>query len=173
MIRWMILFVFFFSLNLAASEESYIQHEQKTLVQVDVQGLIRTKKEIVLNELDVKVGQKLTQSDLKESYARLFNLRIFSKIEFELIQVESEKSKLVVKVKERWTLIPIAKVLGGGGTTQFTLGAFDINVFGEYIELGAQYENLNGSSGFVHWFRNPRLLGHRLRLGYDLSLIHI
>ncbi|MCJ8276038.1 MAG: outer membrane protein assembly factor, partial [Bdellovibrionales bacterium] len=27
---------------------------------------------------------------------------------------------------------------------------------------------LNGSPGFVHWFRNPRLFGKRLRIGYDL-----
>ena len=144
------------------------EHDNKVLAKIEVNGLTKTNRKIVTNELDMKIGKKLNAVDFQESFNRLFNLQIFSEIDFNLKKDKNEKSVLVIDLKERWTLIPIAKVLSGGGSTQFTLGAFDINVLGEFIELGAQYETLNGSPGFVHWFRNPRLFGKRLRVGYDL-----
>ena len=144
------------------------KHDNKVLSQILVNGLSRTNRNVVINELDMKIGKKLNKVDFQESFNRLFNLQIFSEIDFKLKKNKDERSTLLISVKERWTLIPIAKVLSGGGSTQFTFGAFDINVLGEFIELGAQYETLNGSPGFVHWFRNPRVFGKRFRLGYDI-----
>ncbi|MCJ8276166.1 MAG: hypothetical protein MJK18_04940, partial [Bdellovibrionales bacterium] len=108
----------------------YKKHQDRVLKEVVVRGLEKTERSIVVNELDVKKGQKLTVSDLLESYNRLFNLRIFSQIKYDLKKVENQQSILEIEVKERWTLIPIAKVLSGGGSTQITLGAFDINLLG-------------------------------------------
>ena len=48
------------------------------------------------------------------------------------------------------------------------MGAYDVNFLGRYVEVGAQYENLGGSSSGVVWFRDPRFLGKRIRLGIDL-----
>ena len=167
-VSFVLSFFLCFSLLSFADAGSYEGHDKRILSKVIVKGLEKTDRSIVINEMDVKVGQPLTAVDLQESYNRLFNLRIFSKVELSLEKIENQESILTVTVSERWTLIPIAKVLSGGGSTQFTLGVFDINVFGEFIELGAQYETLNGSPGFVHWFRNPRLFGKRLRVGYDI-----
>ncbi|NQZ02148.1 MAG: BamA/TamA family outer membrane protein [Bdellovibrionales bacterium] len=157
-----------FSLQSLASENDYAEHHNRTLSKISIEGNSKTSRDVIMNELDVKVGSTLTAYGLEESYKRLFNLRIFSEVEFSLEMLPDDQSKLNIKVQERWTLIPIAKLTSGGGTTQFTAGAYDINVLGSFIEVGAQYENLNGSDGFVHWFRNPRLLGTRIRSGYDI-----
>lgn len=163
-----LLFITLFSLSSYANDQLYVQHNGRILKRIVISGNSKTSDKVIIRELDVKQGQKMTTVDIKESYLRLFNLRIFSEVEFDLNEVGPNESELKIRVKERWTLIPIAKLTGGGGTTQYTLGAYDINVAGEYLELGAQYENLNGASGFVHWFRNPRLFGTRIRSGYDI-----
>ncbi len=146
----------------------YEEHSTRILTRINVDGLNKTSESVVLSELDVTIGKELTPSDLGESFKRLYNLRIFSSIKFDLKKEGTNGTILTIHLKERWTLIPIAKAQGGGGITQFTLGAYDINSLGTFIEFGAQYENLNGNSGFVQWFRNPKLFGQRLRLGYDI-----
>lgn len=156
----------FCSLNVNATQFS--GHSGRVLKKVHIVGNHRTETSIITQELDVKAGDVLTNTDLSESYKRLYNLRIFSDIQFLLTKENSNESALTITVKERWTTIPIAKLKSGGGTTQFTVGAYDINTLGKYIEIGAQYETLNGSPGFVHWLRNPRLFGNRVQFGYDL-----
>jgi outer membrane protein assembly factor BamA len=61
-------------------------------------------------------------------------------------------------------------------------GVYDPNVFGNRIELGAQYETLEGAPSYVVWHKNPRFLNSlffydlqlwntkRIRLKYDQNV---
>lgn len=144
-------------------------HSKVKKKQLKVIGNERTEKNVLFVEVkDILQKELITQADLKEIKRRIWNLRVFSLVEVELI-----KDTLQIKVVERWTKIPIAKVTGGGGTSYYALGAYDINSFGNYLELGAQYENLNNRNAGVAWFRKPQFLENRnLRVGADIWSIN-
>ncbi len=140
----------------------------RVLEGIRVVGNTRTHERVVLRELELGVGDIIDHALVEESVRRLRNLRIFTSVASRFDQTQAEGLTWILEVEERWTAIPIAKFGSGGGTRFFTLGAFDINTLGRFVELGAQYENLNGRNGGVTWFRNPRLFDRRLLLGYDL-----
>lgn len=140
----------------------------KTIAAITVQGLSRTKESVVQRELLIREKQPLKLTDLSESIVRLKNLRIFSEVNVSLYLDEQQDVYIVIHLQEVWTTIPIVKFASGGDTTYFVAGAYDINVLGKYLELGAQYESWNSEPGGVVWFREPRFLNKRLRFGGDL-----
>jgi outer membrane protein assembly factor BamA len=152
----------------------FLLHAQNTdlgkVQSIEIQGLQKTKPSVILNEIDFAPGQQLTQEVLDRSLLRLQNLIIFEDITFEVLPLTQDTIKVTITVDERWTLLPIAKVIGSGGSTSITLGAYDVNFLGRFYEVGLQYDNVNGQSGGVTWFRNRRLFGTRVTIGYDLWL---
>lgn len=94
------------------------------------------------------------------------NTNLFSFVNYKL--VGENKKKLLIKVHERWTTIPILKFSSGGGVNQITAGLFDPNVFGRYLELGGQYERLGDTNSGVIWLKKPRLFGKNQ--GIDIQL---
>jgi outer membrane protein assembly factor BamA len=137
---------------------------------IEVTGLTRTKKFVVLRELQFGPGDPLSGDSFKEGLQRLRNLQIFSQVEGE-IQKGEKGMDVTLRMAERWTTLPILRAVSGGGTTSTIIGLYDINAFGRYIELGGQYENLNGRHSGVVWFRNPRFFGQFLRVGGDFWLL--
>jgi outer membrane protein assembly factor BamA len=130
-------------------------------------GLNRTNAEVVRRELLLAEGSVFEEARYRESITRLKNLLIFSGIESRLTESQG-KVFLEINFEERWTIIPIVRFGGGGGTSYYILGTYDINLFGRYLETGGQYENLGGTHNGVVWFRNPRFLDKRIRLGGDI-----
>lgn len=138
-------------------------------IKLDLQGNSRTKKDVVRVEIKEFLDQdQLSDADIKEIDRRIWNLQIFSDV-----KISHTGKDLKIKVEERWTTIPIAKFTGGGGTSYFALGVYDINTFGTYTEVGAQYESLNDRPAGVAWIRKPQFLGDRnLRAGVDIWSIN-
>lgn len=128
------------------------------IVRVEVYGNEVTQESTILNEVAGVLGEELEPGQLQQLRQALYNLRIFS-----LVEVSAKPCNpgicLVISVEEKWTLIPIFKLGSGGGRTKVTVGAYDVNVFGEYLEFGGQLEKSGGDSSGVFWFRNPRLFG--------------
>lgn len=125
-----------------------------------IEGLDRTRPAVVEREFG---RDGLTDSAAFErGLANLRNLGIFSKVEGTW-----SDSQPVVQLREKWTTIPIAKFKSGGGVSAFTIGVFDPNVAGQFLELGGQYENRSGTHSGVTWFREPRLANRRILLGAD------
>jgi len=133
-----------------------------------IHGLTRTKEKVVRRELLFKENSILTTTALLESVQRLKNLRIFSKVLPLLKLRENNRVILTIEVEEKWTAIPYANISGGGSTVYAYAGVYDINTFGRFIETGMQYDNWNGESGGVIWFRNRRFMNKRILAGADL-----
>jgi len=136
--------------------------------EIRIEGLKRTESFVVRRELLVAKGVPLVPADLAESVQRLKNLRIFSSVVPRLSDGPDASVVLTLKVREKWTILPFLRFGGGGGTNFLIAGLYDINLLGRYLELGGQYENLNGAHSGVAWFRDPRFLGERLLFGIDL-----
>lgn len=132
-----------------------------------ITGLSRTEESVVLRELPYKIGDNIDESQSEQAKQKLYNLRLFSEVKHEIVN-SNDGQYVKIDVTERWTTIPILKFSNGGGITQFTLGAYDINLFGKYIEGGAQIQKRGSSTAGVVWLREPRLFGSNLKFSLDL-----
>jgi len=140
----------------------------KTVSSISISGNKKTKDKIILRELLIDENQPLNIENAQTSLQRLKNLRIFERVDFVYVENADQTIDVQITIKDRWTIIPIIKVGGGGGSTFYTVGTYDVNTMGKYLETGGQYQNVNGKNGGVVWFRNPRFLNKRLLLGMDI-----
>ena len=142
---------------------------QPRIRKLEIEGLGRTRAAIARRELVVQEGDLYDEGRIEESAQRLRNTLLFSRVTPRVTSTESGDVDVAIAVDEKWTTIPIARFAGGGGTTVVSLGAYDINVLGSYVELGGQYENVGGPApSGVAWVRDPRFLGRRLLVGADV-----
>lgn len=134
---------------------------------IKIFGNIKTKTHVIERELGFTENDKICESGIIEGVKRLKNIGLFSNAEYKVEPTTKDNIKISIVVTEKWTTIPILKFNSGGGVTQYTLGTYDPNLFGEFIEAGVQYENLAGAASGVTWFKNPRLFNQRQ--GIDLQ----
>lgn len=121
----------------------------------------------LLRLIDSREGQPFDASRWAGDVQRLKNTEIF----YEVVSSTRDaggRQALRVDVKNKFSLIPIFKFKQGGGTSLLTAGAYEVNFLKRYLELGAQYENMNGKNGFVAWFRHPYLFSRRNRFGTEI-----
>ena len=150
-----------------SESQNSISPSTPAILNIEITGLDRTDSEVVHRELKLE-NDELNALTLQSSIQSLKNLRIFSEVEPEINQNEAKEPVLKLNLQEKWTTIPIMKYSSGGGTQYFVVGAYDINSFGKFLELGAQYENWNGEHAGVVWFRNPRFFNQRLNFSADV-----
>ncbi len=150
------------------TEAELVAQERPIVIdKIAIVGLGRTSQKVVHREIRIKPGQAVDRAQVLEAVQRLRNLQIFNSVEGSIVPGENRDTTLRLEVEERWTTLPFARATGGGGTMSFILGLYDINVLGDYFELGAQYENLTGAHSAVLWFREPRVFSRYLRVGGD------
>ncbi len=136
----------------------------KEYSKLEILGLNTTQRHVINTELDLPDSSCVMPEEIERAVQRLRNTQIVRNVSWEILG-----ESLIIKLEEKWPLIPILKFGGISGSNFYTLGAYDPNVFGEYIELGGQYENLNGHSSFVAWTRDPQFLGKRnVFVGFDV-----
>lgn len=165
-----ILLVFVFVPSWAWSAEAPVCPPDRLLniESIEVSGNEKTNAKVIERELGFSTHEKVCDIQIQEGISRIKRTGLFSEV-FHSISNQAEPSSVILKITviEKWTTIPIVKVNSGGGVSQYTLGVYDPNIFGEFLEAGAQYENLGGASSGVVWFKNPRLFGERQ--GIDLQ----
>lgn len=167
----------------AESHASCTAGVQTTIESITISGNEKTKSRVIERELNIRSGQKICEEEVRAGIARTKSTGLFSSVEYRIVPgTAPDVGQLQVTVKERWTTIPIVKVNSGGGIAQYTVGLYDPNIFGRFLESGAQYENLGGTDSAVVWFKNPRLFDQRqgidiqywntkrIRIKYDQAL---
>jgi hypothetical protein len=94
-------------INIYANDSLVI--EEIIISNIKIKGNKKTKKEIILRELDFKVGEKISINKLKvkiyDAKENLTNLNLFNFIEFEYKEIENNVS-IQVKLTERWYVWP-------------------------------------------------------------------
>lgn len=142
--------------------------DQVNLTAVQVIGHKKTNSKFILNEFGIMAPALVCLSQIEEGVRRLERTGLFSQVQTSLVSDSTNESKVLeVQVTEKWTTIPILKFNSGGGVSQFTLGVYDPNLFGEYLESGVQYESLGGAGSGVFWFKNPRLFDQRQGIDFQ------
>lgn len=139
-----------------------------TIKAIEISGNDKTNTHIIKRELGFGQNENVCVSEIQSGISRIKRTGLFSQVDYDIIkQEQTNEIKLKIVVNEKWTTIPIFKINSGGGVSQYTLGVYDPNIYGEFLEAGAQYENLSGAGSGVVWFKNPRLFGERH--GIDLQ----
>lgn len=144
--------------------------------QLKVTGLKKTSLSVIHREYELARHIQNDSTIESNLHKRLLSLQIFSKV---MVNSPDKNGVIQVELEEKWTTIPVIKFSSGGGILQTTVGVYDPNLFGEFLESGLQYEQLGTEGSGVVWFKNPRFLDRhqlldlqywntrRLRLKYD------
>ncbi|QDH79516.1 BamA/TamA family outer membrane protein [Echinicola soli] len=84
--------------------------EKVTVHNVFIIGNEKTRKNIILREMDVAPGVEYDWEEflamVKTDQQRIYNLQLFTSVEITPLFVEDEEVELLVSVKERWYVIP-------------------------------------------------------------------
>jgi hypothetical protein len=147
-----------------------------------VDGLISTERHVIDRELRFEEGEVTSIARIEESMVRLRNTGLFREVTYQLIarpikSLDGDEPPAATRaparivriiVDERWTLLPAFRFAQGGDLTTFSVGLYDINVAGKFMELGVQYDRLGtteafwtgggAANSFVAWWRKPRFL---------------
>lgn len=138
------------------------------VLRIEVVGA-RTRPEAVLALIDTRAGREFDERVWAEDLRRLRNSELFYLVEGE-VAAESGGVALRLLLRNKFGTIPILKYKAGGGSSLITAGVYEVNLARRLLELGGQYEGMNGRHGGVVWFRHPALFSRRNRLGTELYL---
>lgn len=72
---------------------------------IKILGNRTTEEHIILRELDFKVDDIVSQSQLAYNQERVFSLGIFSKVKFDLNKI-NQNTDLVIRIEESWYIYP-------------------------------------------------------------------
>ena len=95
-----------------AEENQDVKNEQ-LVSSVKFEGLGRTKESYMLSVLGKYVGMPESRIDLHEVKITLEELELFSETEVSLKKDENGASVLFIKVKEKWSFIPVPFFIDG------------------------------------------------------------
>jgi len=71
-----------------------------------IEGAYVTKPGIILREMTIQPGSRVTEEDLHENADRIQNLGLFSRVQL-TIRRQDERNALVVSVTEQWYIFPL------------------------------------------------------------------
>lgn len=128
------------------------------LAEIVVQGNERTADSVVIHavEVEVELGERVDSTTLRRVKQRVENLRLFENIE-----VSQERSgegvRLVIRVEERWTLIPVPFFSASGSGYEGGAFLLETNLFGygKTLALGGLYSTQGAT--LLGYYEDPAL----------------
>lgn len=170
-------------------EVTRAQEPTRVVRQIILEGNKRTKAQIILREVPVKVGDTIPLKSLKKKAQwisnRVFNTRLFITVNTEIKPVDSVHIDIIIQMKERWFLYPIPLLELADQNfnvwwqqrdhqlNRLNYGFFLVqkNVRGRNETLKLKLQS--GFTGKTELFYNIPYIGSKLRGGLNLSLSYI
>jgi len=81
------------------------QSDPREIIVILVQGNEKTKEEVILREMKLKVGEQFDPAELEQDRLRIQNLGIFNRVEIDLVPTQRGVI-LIVTVSEMWYVFP-------------------------------------------------------------------
>ncbi len=139
--------------------------KQFEISDVQIVGLDKTDKDIILDILGFMPGETVNHKLIKRGIQRLQNTRLFTDVKHNVVASNRQDTRVLnVQAKDRWTTIPIFKFSSGGGVNQIIAGLYDPNIGGRYIEAGGQVERLGDTNSGVLWLKKPRFMNQPITI---------
>ncbi|MGQ7868380.1 hypothetical protein [Sunxiuqinia sp. sy24] len=129
------------SISLLAQEPK-IHQEEITIDSISINKNWRTKDAIILQELNLKMGDQTTRSAIDTSMLKIWNIGNFSTINYEITSLPDGQNLLNITAKDAFTIVPNLSFNGNKNNFQFSAGINDNNFLGRNIGL-----ELNGTTG--------------------------
>lgn len=132
---------------------------------IEIEGA-KTKPGDIQALLDTRSGAQFDAGVWARDLRRLRNLDYFYDVEGEAREVDG-KMELRLRLRNKFSTLPVFKLKRGGGSSLITAGLYEINFLDRLLEVGGQYERFNGEPGYALWFRHPYLFSRRNRVGTE------
>jgi outer membrane protein assembly factor BamA len=142
--------------------------EGRPLTQIEIVGLHRTQRSVVIRQLLIQEGRNFNLRDWQTSVQNLKNLGLFRNIETHFNCPTPDQIQVQIGLEEVWTLIPVFQFTRSQRSMRFLLGIKDSNLLGQGLTMGAAYIHFNGFSGARVWFQDPFWLGERQALDAEV-----
>ncbi len=150
------------------NDSNLLKYKGFIIRQIEIRGNEKTKSYIVRIILKLNEGETFIPERFRRSIQRLWNTDSFYSVRYKLIPLDGKDLKIIVTVKDKWSLLPILSFLSGGGVTQLRAGFKESNLFGELKEFGGVYENISGEHFGSLWFEDRYFLGTHIRFRANL-----
>lgn len=140
---------------------------QKSINNIDFEGLKRTQSSYLQQFLQSKYGEIISLSTLEQDVQQLKNISSIGNAAYRLDTI-GEKVTVTFEVDELKTLLPIVNFGGIKGNVWFQVGFSDINWRGKGHFLSASYQNNDSRHSFNIYHKIPRI--NASSWGYSASL---
>lgn len=138
--------------------------EGKIVTEIRIHGLAHTKDYVVERELVSRVGEPLSERNVKKDAERLDRLRIFSFIEIRSVAVDSGV-RIEIEVRETFPYMPTLSIqVNDENGVSAGPGFKSVNFLGRGIELGAAAQ-FGGSTNLDVSVTNPWVTGNHVSYG--------
>jgi outer membrane protein assembly factor BamA len=146
-----------------------------TRYQIDdiiIEGTGRTNRVWLLDYLDLKVPLQLSPCETELLVTKIKTTDVFESVSATLEQgaaAQESAHVLHIRLKEKWTTIPVLRGAYGGGTPLIVAGIYDTHSFGRLWTLGIEGRKYgNAEPGGTLWVRAPRFLQGKYSIGLEL-----
>jgi hypothetical protein len=148
-------------------------HDVYDVVAVEFTGLERTSRDWVTSYLDLSLPARLSRDDAKRLQRRLLTTAVFSEVRVLFVAAPPPSPVgthiLQIDVVERWTTIPVLRIVYGGGTPLRIAGLYDIHALGRLLTVGGEAQKYgNAPIGSVLYAKSPRHSAGRYFLASEL-----
>jgi len=148
LIKYSALLVLLISFSLTCGESVSIPHDFKgTLIinEIIFEGNTKTREATLLFLLHLKPGDRLGSSDIEQAIQSLKNSELFRSLSWE-VQKNDGKTRLIVRLQEKWTTIPILLFKADDSVSQLYAGLVDFNFLGMNAYARASYKGSKPSN---------------------------
>jgi len=145
--------------------------ENEVIVSLELEGQKSTKISWVIEYLGLDFPAPYAPGSEIEFEKKLLNtgVFVFVRVKAEPVAENPHEFILNVHLVEKWTIIPVARGVFGGGTPLTVLGVYDTHTFGRLWTLGIEAQRYGEAEpGFVVWARAPRWRQGNHTLGLEL-----
>lgn len=116
----------------------FAEEDERVIDKIVIDGTWMTRDFIILSKLGFDVGDKIGREELDMAEKNLYELKLFSKVEFSWVEEEDGTTTLHVLAKDQLHIMPLVAIDGSSNTIK--LGAADGNFLGFNVDLSLGYE---------------------------------
>jgi len=149
---------------------SYLDSLNATVSEITITGNKVTDDDVILREMNLKIGDTVTAEKCKEDEQRINGLGLFASVDMNPILQPGNKIKMDVKVNEKWYIYPIPEVRMYDGDIRKVSAGLNLR----WQNFRGRDENLSlsfgiGYNAFIHAAYTVPWIGENLHMFTSLS----
>jgi len=151
--------------------QKFQSYDGKIIGQFQISGLKRTKEQAARWQMKSLEGSIFNSQTLAQDIQNLYNTGVLYDIEpfVSVSEENSQELRLVISLKDKWTLFPVGGGQGGGGSIIYGGGLYDSNLAGYFINAMVLGYNFNGVFSYDINLNQEYIAGTQTMGSFDWS----